>query len=467
MSTEAYTATLENKLRAMTLSPEAAKWVIKALDPVRGGPCQIPDAIQVTSLVPEYKTATVINAPSDVGTHNWDCLILLPPSDTVGAYIATNITGINFREDVAHYNAVVSNCPVTINPAILSGAAATTAGGVWTNGISTSHTTVSSELTAAYRTVARSATVYATGSELYNQGTVYAGQYARKGFKSVLGQAMSTSSGETVFNLDHYALPLDETDMATMTPGFYTAAAREGVYTVHRLTGPSQEFYSARSPGSWRTSGGTFVVFNASDPTNYNTATGVVPRILQDDYTTVSPVIPPSMGANCVSTAHDEGCTWGVIIFRGLHPSMSLTLKTVTNLELVPTSAAPSRQFVKPPAKYEPTAIAAYYALASEVPSCMAARHNFLGSILPALSAVASKVLPFLAPVAGQALSALGSWVGSKGPAPAAPASRPAIAAPPPTPRPMLRSSSVASRRSVLSIRSGRRVKVAKRKKRR
>lgn len=42
-----YAALLERKLKEMSLSDSAARWVMKAMDPVRGGPTQVPDAVQV------------------------------------------------------------------------------------------------------------------------------------------------------------------------------------------------------------------------------------------------------------------------------------------------------------------------------------------------------------------------------------------------------------------------------------
>ncbi len=452
MQDSTYTAQVEAKLKALTLSPEGARWVMKALDPVRGGPQKIPDAVQVASLCPEYKSTLVINAPSGIGTSNWDCLILLPPSDTVAAYYATNITGIDFSTSVASFNGVLNVSTPAVTSSTLTGAAVSTGGGIWTNGVVSYRVAASPELPAMWRTSARSATVYATGSDLYNQGTVYAGQYAVQPYS--LGAQAEANSGtsDVVYNLDGICVPLKEADMATMTPNFYTTSAKEGVYTVHRMTGPAQRFVTATSPARWRSGDGLNIVHSLVDPTNINSFATHIPRFMQDDFSLVSPVVPPTAGRACSSTSFDYNTTWGVIIFRGLHPSMSLTLKTVVGLELVPTPAAPSRQFISPPAKYDPQAMTAYYALANELPSCMASKHNFLGTILPAISAVASKVLPFLAPMAGQALQALGAHVQAR-------AAPPPIVNPPPAPS-VRRAASVASTRSRVSLRARKRVKV-------
>lgn len=430
---------------------------MKALHPVQATvEVRMPDPIQVCTLAPEYKTATVINAPAGIGTSNWDACIILPPSDTVGAYVMTNATGIDFGVTVASSNTVVNQVPVvTTGAAQVLGIPLNMATGA-TGAPKAFVSFESQEGPAAWRTIARSATVYATGSELYNQGTVYAAQYARESFP-LPGQSVSRGAGinEGILNIDAYSLPLREADMATMTPGFYTSAAKEGVYTVHRLTGPSQDFVRPRAPASWRGVSGVETFLNATDPTNWACTTTHAPRFFQDlSSIALSPGLPVG-DAYYTSSGFDQRCTWGVVIFRGLHPSMSLTLKTVSCLEIVPRAAAPSRQFVKSPAKYEPTAIAAYYAIASEVPNCMAAKHNFLGTLLPILSSVASRVLPFLAPMASGALSALGQKLST--PSIAAPR----LAAPAPAPQ-YARAPSVQSRRSAGSRASSRgRVRIA------
>jgi len=456
----AYTSQLEAKLRALTLSPAAAHWVSKALHPVSGATVQMPDAVQVSALVPEYKTNTVVSAPPGLGAGlNWDCCIVLPPSDRIAAYVVTGAAGIDFRNTVGMTNQTIVHTGLyTTTTGYLGGPVVDVATGNW---LAAAHLEQarSVEDPAMWRTVCRSGTVYATGSDLYNQGTIYAGQYARAVFPQSAGVAVNPGAGNYVaYNVDHVELPLNEVDMAVMTPSLYTAPAKDGVYTVHRLTGPSQEFVRKRSSASYEWPGGALQVLNCTRPTRYGCDTLHLLRFLEDSGHIVSPIIPENVEG---SSGFDACTTWGVIIVRGLHPQMSLTLKTVTGLEIVPGVTAPSRQFVKPPCKYEPTAIAAYYAIASEVADCMAAKHNFLGSLLPILSSVASKVLPFLAPVAGDMLRGIAGRITAPEPSPAAPA--PALRRP--------RTASVASRASrASSVRSKvslRRVKVAGRKRKR
>jgi len=399
----AYRDDLRRRLQGMTLSPKAADFVIKAMDPVRGAASQIPDAIQVPTLNPQYVVERGFSAP---GIVNWDMCVITPPSDRVAAYVIVGPAGIDFRTTVGSLYVMTNNPVVLSGNSQLAGAAVTTAGGVWVNGRAEYRSTVSSEYPAQWRTVARSLTAYATGSDLYNQGSVFAGQYPRRAL-SAAGQAYDPLVGQhVVVQCATYPIPLDESDMSVITPNFYTAPAKQGVYSVHRLTGPTQEFVVNPTVTQWRSVDGATMVHSLTDPTNANGMVMVCPRFLQDGYWATSPVVPPT-SIDVFSSGFDDHCSWGVTIFRGLHPNATVMLKVVTNLELVPTPAAPSRQFILPPMQYEPTAISAYYALASQVPSCMSASHNFLGTILPILSSVASKVLPFLAPALASGAQAL------------------------------------------------------------
>lgn len=458
MSSDSYAAQLEQKLLNHGCTPAGAAWVMKALHPVQGGAAKMPDASAVNSLNPQFTTTAVIGAPSGLAANtNWDACIISPPSDCIGAYIATNAAGIDFGTSVASYNTVLSHSTTNkvSSSGYLIGAGVTIAGAVWTNGLSSYTGTVSSELPAAFRIVAKSVTGYAAGSALYNQGTVYSAQFASTPMASSVGQCLTTPSGAIpVVNIDDVALPLSESDMAVMTPSYYTTSAVEGFYSVHRLNGPNQQFVSPRGASQWRTSDGSFMVFNISDPTNTNMATGVFPRVLTDAYASVSPVIPPSGGVTSVSTAHHPGLTWGVTIFRGLHPQMTISLKTVTVLELVPSANAPSRQFITPPPEYDPVAMRLYYHLAHEMRPVMASKHNFFGTLLPMLSSLLTRALPVVGPLIGQGLSALGGIVSNRTtPAPA----RRAIQADQPIPA--RRAPSVASARSARSVRSVRSTK--------
>jgi len=426
----AYSAQLEAKLKSFSLSPNAAHWVAKAMHPVWGAPSTIPDAVQVDSINPEYKNTLVLSCPTSINTANWDAYILLPPSDTTAAIVAYGPTGTNFA--TATYapggtTGIVASSQVltvplvsTLNFNAMEVTTSTTAP-AWA-AAGPFQSAFSAEQPACWRTTARSATLYSSGSDLYNQGTVYAGQYARVPRHQPLGTTVNltgTFMNYAAVSLEDVDLPLDENTMELMTPSIYTAPVREGVYTVHRLTGPSQDFVAGAIISGWDVLGTTTtclalpprLALNA--PYTFGSQFRIA-NTLNLGYAPWPQGLPATANSQVqsFSTNFDSRCTWGVIILRGMHPLQTLTLKTVVNVEFMPTDASPSRQFTKPSLKYEPTAMAAYYALAGEAPTCMAAKHNLFGTLIPMLTNIASKVLPFLAPIAGRALGSLAPLAG-------------------------------------------------------
>jgi hypothetical protein len=323
----------------------------------------------------------------------------------------------------------------------------------------------------AFRITAKSLTAYAVGSDLYNQGTVYAAQYSRK--KSI--DALGNMTGNVTFppagvymnGIDFFDIPLNEDDMALITPNIYVAPAREGAYIVHRLTGPDQPLTYRRStpvfnsnpPGYTATTGNTSQAYATYTGTslgianvlpNFINSTGQVAQNLSCVATDGTNV--PLAGAN---SAHDDGVTLGVVIFRGLNAQQTITVKTINCLELVPSFDSPSKNFTKLNPRNDPNALAAYYACAESLPGVMAAKHNFLGSLLPALGGILSRALPFLAPIFAPALKQGADMVVRRLESyPKVPASQAAIAdavsrgTPIPCEQPMARSTSSVSKKA-------------------
>lgn len=480
----AYASQLETKLKAFSLSTEAAQAVMKALHPVFGPAVQWPDSVSVPTIVPQYTNTLVLSAPGGLASPTWDACVISVPSDNIAAFWATGEAGTNFGTTVSDAFGVIANAtavnsvagtpPYAGVQAFTSSPTVVPFNGAW-----------SSELPTMWRTVAKSLTAYSAGSALYDQGTCYAGQYSRDIIDSPSGINENTSGSGIVSALSSVEIPLDEETMALMTPNLYVAPAREGVYSVHRLSGPSQPFVQKKECNVW------------SNPDHSNTWVGIVIpggsgtyalptnryiRFRQVGSTPgtsvptdrLTPAFPYSPMAY-PSTGFDSGCSWGVTIFRGLHPLQTVCIKTVTVVELVPSVFSPNRQFIKPPCRFEPTAIQAYYAIASEMPDCVASKHNLFGTLLPILSSVASRVLPFLAPALKAGAQTLLGTVASRLSAPsAAPQAAPAqvrgmpqMLRVPSSLRP--RSRSVGSRRSSLSrgsVRRGSKARVRIRAKR-
>lgn len=489
-SDPAYLLNVQAKLQSRGLSPQAAEFVTKSLHPVVGSPVQIPDPIAVPTVNPEYRIEQTFTAPTSYTSMNtnWDLLLISPPSDRVAFYYALAPAGTDFRS----FNQYVSAAGTPSNSQGVAGY--TTSVGV-AEGTTTTCVVIQNSLStptlvpnvvdlsfastqglAQWRGVSRSLTAYATGSELYNQGTVYGGQFARTPSRSVGGNASGV-----LYVPEFVDLPLSETDLSLLTVNLYTAPAREGAYTIHRLTGPTQEFVAPSNPvvfnsnnlltGSAYLSNSTNII--ASAPTVLYTPAMSLPVF--PNYNVNPPVASPLSGffpqssadVSFGSTSFDTHQTWGVMIFRGMNPNMSITVKSVFSIEFVPTVVSPARQFLKAPCSYDPMALSAYYAIANNIPDTVASKHNFLGTLLAGIGSVASKVLPYvgqaLAPLLGDAIKGFGGAVEQKLSAPAQPA--PAVRPPPMMPR----STSQVTRSLSLGPRTragaSRRVKVAKKKK--
>lgn len=419
-SDTAYSSQVESRLRALSATGPGATWALKALHPVSGAPTGIPDAVQVSAVQPEYKTTTVISAPTGT-TANWDLCLITPPSDMLACYWLAAPAGTDFRGvgiPTPSLGGYLYNSTQTVHNTAFTGLYVNSGVSPLTAGVGTYADVYSTEDPSMWRTTARSLTAYATGSDLYNQGTVYAAQYARSPQLAGIGlqEAGSGVPGNTILTgVEIVDLPLSEADMALMTPNLYAAPAKEGVYSIARLVGPAQTYVlpkgAAFYPLQNSSAGAQVFLLNPTNLTGPSSANWLVRSGANDLPTCMSTTsgyfAQTSPVGNPKGSFLDAGCSWGVIIFRGLNVNMSITLKTVVCLEIVPADGSPNRQFVKPPLKYDQMALAAYYAIANEIPNCVAARHNFFGTLLPIIGSVASKLLPFLAPAAKAAASTL------------------------------------------------------------
>lgn len=480
-----YLTSVQAKLTNRGLSPAAAEFITKTLHPVVGSPVQIPDPVSISTVNPEYRIEQTFTAPPAYLTNsvNWDLLIISPPSDRIAFYYAIVPNGTDFRTFGAYV-------PAGGTPSSAQGVAGYTAAVGTQAGATTTLLQVANSLTVpalsandtvpmfisaqgltCWRGVSRSLTAYATGSDLYNQGTVYGGQFARRSVRNIGGLTTST-----LYVPEFVDLPLSETDLSLLTTNLYTAPAKEGLYSIHRLTGPVQDFVIPVNPSVWNSNSllapgtGLSLTTGLIVDSPYAQFTPALSIPVFPNYTvnppTASPltlnIFPSAADVNFGSTSFDSHQTWGVAIFRGLNPNMSITVKSVFALEFVPMVNSPARQFLKGPCCYDPLALSAYYAIANNLPDTVASRHNFLGTLLSGIASVASKVLPYIgqafAPVIGDGIRNLAGMAEQKLSA------QPAVAAlkPPPmmpTPRPK-RSVSLGSRSSIAS----RKVKIAKKK---
>jgi len=464
-SDSSYATELKSKLEAHGITGHGAEWVNTALHPAGGREAKIPDGSSAAGLNPRYVVERQISAPAGITTPTWDAMIISPPSDRLSAVVMTGNAGADFSLGGTSPATVLTCSPMVNNPVTLASPELTGFFQASNGTISTTSNSYgpvfSAELPAAWRTTAASLTVYMTASDLYNGGTVYSAQFPRETYKTDRGVVDTNAVGSAwgLLALETVHLPLSEADMALMSSKMYTAPAKNGVYMPFRLLGPTQEFAEPVGAERYYTGSTWFVPGMvdsiASATTNRTSSIFRVGSQYSPYRTSFCPDYALGPVANAPSyfssTSFDQHRNWGVTIFRGLHPDATLTVKTVTILEVLPTTLSPARQYTSPAVAQDRKALEAYYAIASNLPEVVAARHNFFGSILPILSSVASKVLPYVAPAISTGLSALAERI--RGPPPAL--------APPPMVRAPRRSASVASSRVSMKARK-KKVKIAR-----
>jgi len=271
----------------------------------------------------------------------------------------------------------------------------------------------------AFRHLYRGITCHLTASAINDGGTVYATQLTGRHRVSPVGRV--DVGGTTIVQEAHFHIPLEETSLAQLSPEPYIGNAKEGVYLPLRLQGPVQPFALGAIPvianSDIVTAPPLTLAFDYGGPT-----VGQVP-VMDNAPITALPSqaswINDFLGGRFPTNAFTLGdlaydnLSVGVIIFRGLAGpagagfGASVTVKTMIGMEVVPRIESPERSFVRAPAECDSRALAAYYALAYELPDAFPASYNFFGTLLPMLGNLASKIWP----VVRQVLPTIGSAV--------------------------------------------------------
>jgi len=187
--------------------------------------------------------STVVTAPPGV-TGSWDMMVLSPPGDVRGAIIVTGPAGMDFQAPATPANSAVTVQYITPNASRLTKQYGIVDG----NASSIPLPSYASPAdVAAFRTVGRAVTVHCTASDLYNGGTVTAGQFcAPPKPTSILASSEGEHSLATgvgaVFSRTLFDIGLDENAIIQMCPGAQTTEAKHGCFMPLRLLGPTQPF---------------------------------------------------------------------------------------------------------------------------------------------------------------------------------------------------------------------------------
>lgn len=444
---------IKTMLAGYGLTDAGQRFVIKALHPAAseidsGG---IPDSSEVPSARPEFRNQLIVGPPSNASADGgWDCCMFTLPGDAQHAWIVTAPAGSDFR-------AIGSNpggrftYQVIQSQQVVSGDVSerfTAYRGDTPARVEVELPTLETETRpAAWRFTHRSLTAYLTASQLFNQGTVYVGQFqlppttqenlcTTACANNLVGTGeLPQSNGRTGFAMIHpLVVPLTEADMVVMNPQVYTAPARDGFYAPERHRGEDFSYCSLRKQGavvtSWQFTNqadqligvGDFLlpVAQMNGPTDSPSEGRVDSNSGPSHVFSVVPVLTgadpevgfcpwirgrayfPALSGDgaldlvarpSANTSFDQRAIT-VAIWRGLDTRATITLKSICGFEISPRPQSPIRQFVRPCAPYDPAALAAYAAIRGRLPAVLPASANFWGSVLNVLKQIAKAVLP-------------------------------------------------------------------------
>lgn len=399
------------RLEPFGFTQEAREWLLKALHPANPGTCGgIPDQMQEQVVISDFRDSVVVGVPGANTGYNWDLLVVSPPGDVNCVYWVAGPAGTDFTSlatPVANTASGIVSCqPMGWFPNQMLLQTATGSAAAFQLQYPTSRPR-------AWRRRYGGLTCYMTASSLSDQGTVYAtsveGVAGKNGLSAIY--INSTPLGnDAITDTQIISVPVDENTLQLVSAKPYVAPARHGAYVPARFTG--YDFTHA----SW-VDGRTFGLGTAAIvPVSYITGTNyasvysqplVVAPYFVSDYNTASPTgvsagysatllpqYPPTPGQGM-----DTGfarMTVPVVLFRGLDPKASITIRSHMGIEMVPFVDSPQRQFVRSSANYSETALRAYHDIVSHLNRAYPASYNAIGALLPAIAAVAARAAPYV-----------------------------------------------------------------------
>lgn len=272
-----------------------------------------------------------------------------------------------------------------------------------------------SRLCSSWRMIYASATVDLDAPALANQGSVVAAQYPILGQVFNLSTQAATAPFFSVYphlKMHDYVANKPTYDNLIQLPGAFSGLAKDGVYMPMRMD-PSADWVNAYEP--------TFIMSNSIDyrygqlPVSAAGFEGTVFPFhgLQGAATSMKSITAPSvasiLGDTCQRIQQPD---IGQMAFVNMSVTGALTIRVRWGVEMLvpPTSQlAPTMQ---PSAPADERALAAYTAIANELPFAFPSSYNGLEQLLPVLRNVWAAVKPVVAaglgavPVAGPFLSA-------------------------------------------------------------
>lgn len=405
-----------SELQRRGVSGPAANWVVRALHPPADHlpPVHVPDDSFRPGVAITYRPSHTVSAPPGLADgESWDLCVVTLPGDVNAAYFLAGPSGTDFSVDTGDGPGRMLGVLTNVSSTLTGTASAVTTGG----NVQLYSTYGPSTGIYAFRHTFCSITAYMTASSLYDGGTVTAAQLTAPLLEGngVLRQAASPTYFP-IASLRSFEVPLTETEMLAMVPGTRVAPSKEGVYMPLRLHGPTQPF--AR---------------RSATMSSIYTSVGLNPHfVVGVDKQDVSPTVPETAGSvasllayrdeggvgwpkwfsaltmygasgltPCISSSQDTGfdsVNSSVMIFRGLHPLATITLKMYVGLECIPLPSSPLRSMVAVPPPPSPAALDIYYRIVQSMPPVYPSRDNGLGLLVPKLLSALRFLLPIVAP---------------------------------------------------------------------
>jgi len=371
----------------------------------------IPDTSNASVAVPEWVTQATIGPPSGLTTSTWDMLLITYPGyPLVGVYTTAN-AGTDFT-------ALWTQSATLVTSALLTEASsAAVFEGIpfWSTNITTGtknqillDTPSPSTLPLRWRLTAASSTAYMNASDQFNQGTCTSGQFVPRQTRSHPEVGLAGNA----FSLTTCEIPLNERNMTVMNPKIRVAPAKEGCYQPLLCLGPSFDWATQDPVASvgidWQfsTSNLVFYPYNSVTSTLGNNAgLSTVPTFMdpttnqQQNSWFESLIISQPMAAGAPYSFGTTNYNVGVSIWRGLHPSATITVKMVNSYEIAVSPVSPMAPFMKDAAPFDPRALQVYFEAAASLHQSYPADDNAVGAILGTIAAMLPTILPHIPPV--------------------------------------------------------------------
>lgn len=394
----AFLTDLQGRLAKFGLSPAGVAWATKALHPACSVETEgMPDSSYFKSARYEARGQEAITAPPGTTT-TWDLLVARSAGDITPVFWSAVPSGQIFNGP-----GKVLGFLTTGSIAVGAAVPLLTTAGV---AVGNTHAIGNTQLFTHWRTAYASLTAYMTASALNDGGTVYAGQWPSRVPGDYLAPGLTRFDGAVCCAVLRPVDPSDEDELALVNPRYYVAPARDGVYVPYRFSGPVSPFKEISTA--------TMTSHLPSSPLplfcDANTSPTVPIAVNQawQAYNNACPQFQSGQSGNQerYNTVTDNS-NQGWVIFRGLSPQATITIKYIQGVECVPSdvpigtvTTSPIAMFAKAPPAYDPKAFEAYGSVISTMADCYPANWNSMGLLAASLAGAAAKLWPVLRGVA-------------------------------------------------------------------